>query len=144
MEIRKLESDIKVFYIKAVSFPNGVLAVHKKLHSLLPVNDGRRFFGISYSDGKGGIIYKAAVDESYPGEAEKYGLETFMIKKGEYICDTLIDWRKNESLVVKTFKKLLSDTRIDRNGYCLEMYLNNTDMLCMVKLDASKKNKKIK
>lgn len=141
MEIRKLESDIKVFYIQAVSFPDGVLAAHKKLHSILPSDDGRKFFGISYSNGKGGIIYKAAVEENYPGEAEKYGLETFIIKKGEYICETLIDWFKDESLVRKTFKKLLSDSRIDRNGYCLEMYLNNTDMVCMVKLDTFKINK---
>jgi hypothetical protein len=142
VELKNLKSDIKVFYITAASFPDSVLAAHKKLHSILPSDDGRKFFGISYSNGKGGIIYKAAVEESFPGEAEKYGLETFIIKKGEYICETLIDWRKDESLIGRTFKKLLSDSRIDRNGYCLEIYLNNTDMECMVKLDASKVNNK--
>jgi predicted transcriptional regulator YdeE len=141
MEIKKLDSDIKVFYILAESFPNGVLAAHRKLHSLLPAESGRNFFGISYQNEKGDIIYKAAVEESYPGEAEKYGLETFIIKKGEYACETLIDWVKDESVVGKTFKKLLSDPRIDRNGYCLEMYLNNTDMECMVNLDPNKINK---
>jgi len=138
MEIQNLKDDIQVFYIKAESFPGGIKEAHRKLHSLLPSPEGRKFFGISYSNGKGAIIYKAAVEESYPGEAEKYGLETFVIKKGDYVCEILKDWVKDEEAVGKIFQRMLSDPRIDRNGYCLEMYLNNTDMECMVKLDDSK------
>jgi len=114
MEIQTLKDDIKVFYIKAESFPAGIKAAHQKLHSLLPATDGRKFFGISYPERTGSIIYKAAVEESYPGEAEKLGCETFVIKKGDYLSKSLTDWRKDETAIAKTFQKLLSDPRLDK------------------------------
>lgn len=134
MEIKNLKDDANVFYITADSFPLGIKAAHEKLHSLLP-RDGRRFFGISYPDKTGSIIYKAAAEESYNGEAEKYGLETFIIKKGDYISETLIDWQKDEGQVAVTFKQLLADPRRDNNGYCLEIYPNDSDIICMIKLN---------
>lgn len=134
VEIQNLKDDIKVFYIQAESFPWGVKAAHEKLHSLLHPDDKRRFFGISFQNQNGDIVYRAASEETFPGETEKYGLDTFTIRKGDYICETLIDWCSEERLVEKTFRKLLSHPRLDRNGYCLEEYLNDKDMLCMVKL----------
>ena len=47
---------------------------------MLPSDNGRNFFGISSPNMKGDLIYKAAVEESFRGEAEKLGCETFMIK----------------------------------------------------------------
>ncbi len=138
MEIQNLKDDIKVFYVKAPSFPAGISDAHSKLHSLLPSTEGRKFFGISHGSQNGSIIYKAAVEESYQGEAEKYGLETFTIKRGDYISDTLVDWQKDESIVRKTFQRLLHQPNIDKNGYCLEVYVNEKDMVCMVKLDSDK------
>lgn len=138
MEIQNLKDDITVFCIKAESFPDGIGAAHQKLHSILPDEKHRKFFGISYPDRSGKITYKAAVEESYPGEGEKFGCETFIIKKGEYLSETLINWRKDESVVAGTFQKMLQDPRLDSNGYCLEIYPNQSDMICMVKLDSSK------
>lgn len=134
VEIQNLKDDIRVFYVQAESFPSGVKAAHEKLHSLLPAGDMRKFFGISFQNQNGDIIYRAASAETFPAEAEKYGLDTFTIRKGDYICDTLIDWCKEERLVEKTFRKLLAHPRLDKNGYCVEEYLNDKDMLCMVKL----------
>ncbi|MCI0449837.1 MAG: transcriptional regulator [Chlorobi bacterium] len=99
MEIQNFKDNIKVFYVKADSFPAGIKAAHNKLHSLLPSTVGRRFFGISYPARSGSIIYKAAVEESLPGEAEKYGCETFVIKKGDYLSHTVSNWRKDESAI---------------------------------------------
>ena len=76
----------------------------------------------------------AAAKELYAGEGAKLGLETFIIRKGEFISMLLKDWRKEERLVEKTFRTLLADPDIDPKGYCLEMYLNENDMLCMVRL----------
>ena len=84
MEKYYLDQDIKVFYVEASSFPEGIKPAYEKLHSLIKSPAGRRFFGISYPEKPGKIIYKAAVEESYPGEAENLGCETFIIKKGEY------------------------------------------------------------
>jgi hypothetical protein len=110
---------------------------HKKLHSLFPGSERRTFYGISYADKNGNIIYKAATDQLHEGEAEQLKLETFIIRKGNYISEVLKDWRKDEMSVGKTFRKLLSDPRIDKKGYCLEIYLNENDMRCLVPLDPS-------
>ena len=139
-----IDKDRNVLCITASSFPQGVQKAHRDLRSMLPPSEPRTFYGISYPDKKGNILYKAAADELRQGEAEKLNLETFVIRKGEYIGEVLEDWCKDESLVGKTFKKLLSDQRIDKNGYCLEIYLNEKDMRCLVPLDPSYSSQKEK
>ena len=134
MEEYFLKDDIRVFYVAAKSFPNGVLAAHQKIRALLPSTESRKFYGISYADEKGAIIYKAAVEETYAGEAEKYGCDRFTIPKGKYISELLTDWIKDEGIVARTFKKLLAHPKLDKNGFCLEMYLNEKDMRCLVKI----------
>lgn len=134
MEKYTIEKDIPVFYITADSFPNGVEAAHKKLRAKLAPGDSRTFFGISYSDGKGNIIYKAAAEELQAGETEKLGLEKFVIEKGEYMSQLLPDFCDHIAVVGETFKKLLALPDLDPQGYCLELYLSPKDMRCMVPL----------
>lgn len=141
MEKFTINNDIKVFCITVDSFPEGIGPAHQKLHSIINKTGGRKFFGISRPAENGVIIYKAAAEELYEGEAEKYGLETFIIKKGSYISETLKDWHKDVPLIGKTFQKLLKDPRIDKNGYCLEIYLNDKDMMCLVGIDSDINNK---
>jgi hypothetical protein len=43
---------------------------------------------------------------------------------------------QNIPKVKETFQKLLAQPDVDPNGYCLEWYLNDKDMKCMVKLGA--------
>ena len=132
-----LDDDIPVICLAATSFPQGVLKAHTELRTTLPFAASRKFYGISWGDNKGGIIYKAAASELHDGEAESLGYESFTIRKGEYLSEVLQDWSKEERRVEKTFKKLLADPHIDKHGYCLEMYLNDKDMRCLVKLDTS-------
>ena len=132
-----IDKDIKVVCIPASSFPEGVQMAHKKLHSLFPATKDRTFYGISYADKSGNIIYKAATDQLNEEEAARFNLETFTIRKGNYTSEVLKDWRKDEMSVGKTFRKLLSDQRIDKKGYCLEIYLGEDDMRCLVTLDPS-------
>jgi predicted transcriptional regulator YdeE len=134
MKTSFLSKDIKTFYVTAASFPDGIMNAFQTLHKLLQGNESRNFFGISYPGKNGTIIYKAAVEELYDAEAEKSGCETFIIPKGEYLCETLIDWRKDMTVVGKTFQKMLADPRIDQNGFCLEEYLGEKDMRCMIKI----------
>jgi len=129
METYTIEEDIKVLCITASSFPDGVLAAHQKLHILFPPNNKRRYFGISRPDGNRGIVYKAAVEEL---EEENSELEHFTIKKGPYISKLIPDFMQDVSQIGKAFEKMLIDPNIDPNGYCLEMYLNETDVRCMV------------
>jgi predicted transcriptional regulator YdeE len=134
MEPYHIEKDISVVCVSAASFPDGVEAAHKKLHSLLSSIDKRTCYGISYSDGKGGIIYKAAAQQLEENEASTYGLETFVIRKGEYMSELLLNFCEDMALVGKTFQKLLALPALDPKGYCLELYLSDKDMRCMVPL----------
>jgi hypothetical protein len=129
-----LKEDIKVFCVTASSFPEGISAAHEKLHALLPSDAARRFYGISFPQSLGKIIYKAAVEQEYEGEAEKLGCEKFIIKKGEYISSIIKDYSNNIPSIGETFRRMLSDPRIDPEGCCVEVYLNDRDMQCMVRL----------
>jgi hypothetical protein len=134
MEEYYIDRDIKVFYVTATSFPEGVGGAFQKLLSFLPKPNERLLYAISYPDEKGKIIYKAAVEESFPGEGEQNNCETFVIKKGKFWSELLVDWRKDESSVGKTFQKLLKHPDLDKSGYCLEIYPNEKDIRCLVPL----------
>jgi predicted transcriptional regulator YdeE len=136
MENFTLNEEIKVMCVAAESFPDGIAAAHQKLDAIAPVASDRRHFGISWGDGSGGIIYRAAAEEKEAGEAEKLGLEKFTIKSGQYLQETVENFMQNIPKVGETFKKLLAQPGVDPEGYCLEWYLNYKDMKCMVKLGA--------
>ena len=55
MEIQNLKNEIKVFYVIAPSFPEGIPDAHQKLCSQLSSTEGRRFFDISY-----GVVSRAS------------------------------------------------------------------------------------
>jgi hypothetical protein len=133
MEKFTFDNDITVFYITANSFPEGIMDAHKKLHSIVPTASGRRFFGISRPE-KGVIIYKAAAEEINQGEANKLKCKTLVIKKGNYVCITIKDYTKDVLSIDKVFQKLTSISEIDPSGYCIEWYLNDTDVKCMIRL----------
>lgn len=137
MEKYILSSDISVFCVTAKSFPDGVLQAHQELHSLVPFSNDRRYFGISrpYKDT---IVYKAAAEEMHQGEAKKLGCEPFTIKNGHYISIVIADFMKDTPSIGRAFQKLLSHLDIDPNGFCIEWYLNDQDLRCMVRLDPAK------
>ena len=132
MEKYFIEKPVKVFCVTADDFPSGIKAAHERLHSLLPVTENRKFYGISRGAGKGKIIYKAATAEQYDGEAAEYNCEEFIIQAGNYVGKVLKNWRDDETVVAKTFTQLLSLPDVLPGGYCLEEYLDENDMRCMI------------
>lgn len=134
MEKYNIDKDISVFYVKAKSFPFGVGGAFTQLRSLLAEESDRKLYGISNPDGSEGIIYRAAVEEAFPGEGKEKGCETFLIRKGTYISKYLADWKRDESGVGRAFQELLGYPGIDPNGYCLEIYENEKDVRCLAPL----------
>lgn len=134
MEKYQLPESISAMYITASSFPEGVLAAHQQLHRLVPRTDSRKYFGISFPNQDGKIIYKAAAEEVGDGEAEKLGLETYLIKEGTYISIDIHDFMNNVDAIGKAFDKLIADPRIDLNGACVEWYVTDDVVKCMVRL----------
>ena len=133
MQTTNLDRDIKVLYLSATSFPDGIKEAHEKLHSIIPFTNDRKYFGISRPE-KGTIKYKAAAEELNEGEAKSFNLETLILKKGHYISLTVHDFMKDIQPIDRTFKKLLSYPGLDPEGYCVEWYLNNKDVKCMIRL----------
>jgi len=134
MEIYTLDRDIPICCLKADSFPLGILPAHEKLHSLIPYISERNFFGISHPDRNGSIIYKAAAEEIKSGEAAGLNLETMTIKQGHYLSLFISNFHEDVQKIGKAFRQMIADPRIDPRGFCVEWYLNEKDVRCMVKI----------
>ena len=133
MQTYRIENDIPLFGVEAASFPLGVQQAWQNLHKLLPTTNGRIFYGISHGTGDGKIAYKACVKEVFSGEAEGFGLTRFLLPKGEYIGETVHGFMQQLPKIGETFRALLARDDYDKNGVCVEWYLNEADAVCMVK-----------
>ena len=133
METITIINDISVFYVTAKSFPDGVMEAHQKLHDLVHLDKDRKFFGIS-RPANGVIVYKAAAEELYPGEGKKLNTATLVLNKGNYIALKITDYMNDLPGIGKAFEELLSQPGLDPQGYCVEWYLDNKDVKCMIRL----------
>jgi hypothetical protein len=133
MEKYTLENDVNILYVTAKSFPDGIQEAYDALDKKLGTTEGRTFYGISYMyDGK--IIYKAAAAENFDGEGGQLGCETMTVKKGNYLTETILDWKENMPAFGPTFQKLLDTPQLDQNSFCVEWYKSDKEVMCMVKL----------
>jgi len=136
METTILEQDIVVFYIPASSFPDGVKAAHEQLHKLVPLSAERNYYGLSRPEGNT-VQYKAAAAEQYPGEGADLGCKTIVLKKGKYVSRKIQDFMQDIPAIGQTFQEMLLDhhDEIDPEGYCVEWYVTQQDLICMIRLD---------
>ncbi len=135
MKTYTFDKDITVFYVTATSFPEGVLAAHEKLHSIVPFSTERKFFGVSRPEDDGPIVYRAAAEELYKGEAKKFNCDTLVLKKGKYIGMDVKNFMSDVQSVQRAFDEILEQPDLDPNGYCVELYLSEKDVRCMVRLE---------
>ena len=133
MEKYTLKEDIHLICVRATSFPDGVGEAFQKLEQNEASIANRKFFGISRGSDKG-IIYWAAVEEAFKGEAYTFGLEQYVVKKGVYATKIVENINGNEGLIGKTFNKLLSHLQLDPMGECVERYERENEVLCMVRI----------
>lgn len=137
METYTIKQDLKVFCIKAKSFPEGIRDVFEQLHILAPISENRTYYGISYPV-RGKIKYSAAANELYEGELSSHSMDTFVIQKGKYLLIEIKDFMRNIPSIEKAFNQLTRDKRIDPKGVCLEWYVDNKTCRCMVKMKDDK------
>lgn len=133
MQTFRIEKDVPLFGVQAGSFPDGVGQAWQDLHKLLPATNGRRFFGISHGTKDGGIVYTACVEEVFGGEAESLGCRRWVLPKGEYIGETIHGFMQQLPKIGETFRALLSRNDYDKAGACVEQYLNDADVVCMIR-----------
>ena len=134
MEKYTLPNDLKTFGIQVKTFPTGIKEAFDELVKTVPKGDLRPFYGISECT-KDGIVYIAAALETFEGEGEKYGYQTYTIEKGEYLSVTVFDWLKKTDSIKNVFEEMFKDERSDRSKPCVEIYKNDDEMVCIVKTD---------
>lgn len=134
METISIDNDIKLLYVAATSFPDGVMAAHQKIHALVPPSPARKSYGVSRPENGGKIAYKAAVEELEPGESEKFNCDTLTLKKGKYLSITIHDYMKDLPAIGNAFNQLIGQPGIDPQGYCVEEYVSDKEVKCMVRL----------
>ncbi|RZK01650.1 MAG: transcriptional regulator [Flavobacterium sp.] len=129
MDIFILDQDIPVVCYKADSFPDGIQSAHEVLHRITG-NGKRRFFGISRPE-NGKIVYKAAAELLDDDDFNQ--LESFTIKGGSYNTYYIKDYRDNMPAIKECFDLLLGQAEVDPDGYCIEYYIGDNDLKCMVR-----------
>ena len=127
--------DLRVFGRHVKSFPNGIGEAFDALIERMPPVPKRSYFGISEMATNGDILYYAAAEETFEGEAGQYGFDIYIVKQGEYLTVTVNDWRKKTACIKDVFEAMLDDVRIDKENPCIEWYKNDDEMVCMVRLN---------
>ena len=120
------------------NFPGGIGEAFESLIKMVPDGFERPYYGISYMDKDGQMIYKAAALEKYEGEAEKYNCERYTIEKGEYLTVAVYDWRKKTDCIKDVFHEIIQDSRVDKTKPAVEWYKNDHEMMCMVQTNHQK------
>lgn len=121
--------------VACVTSPNGIEGADDAmatLRSLLSPHERRQFFGI-YWPGVDGGTYKAAATLT-ESDSVKQGLGAFTIKNGPYNSFYIKDYKSQPDAVVKAFDMLRNQHEVDPDGYCLEWFVNENDVKCMVPL----------
>mgnify|MGYP000917337777 CR=1 FL=1 len=132
METFDWKEDVHLLCNTAKSFPDGIQESFDGLENNVPEVEKRTWYGISYMNEKGEIIYKAALNKLTPGEATEF--ESFTITKGTYLSEVITDWMKNPAQIGESFQKLLTDPRLDTSFPCVEWYYSADDVRCMIRL----------
>jgi predicted nucleotide-binding protein (sugar kinase/HSP70/actin superfamily) len=135
MEKFTLQNDIKLVCVRAESFPDGITDAFKDLEKLGADFGRRDFYGISHPDRSGQIVYWAGAPESFDGEAEELGAESYNVRAGEYAVETIRDFKNNVQKIGDAFQQLLHHPQLDRSGACVEWYKSGDEMACMVRLE---------
>lgn len=137
MEPYYITHDIRLCCFPASSFPDGVMDAFKRLHAKVPNQKGRRLYGISWPDGHGSMVYKAAIEEISPGEDRELGAETYTLRKGEYLSLIVHNFMDDIPSIGKAFSLLVDAPGVHPETIGVEEYISNTDVRCMVPMMAT-------
>jgi len=126
------EHDILIACKRASRFPEGVAKAFETLHATIPFSTERKFMSFSWMNDEKEIVYLAGAEilngESFPS------LENITLKKGKYRGKVIKNFMNKIPQLGQLFQELCRDPNLDKEGYCVEWYFNETDVKCFVKL----------
>lgn len=132
---KKLE-DLKLMYVEALTFPNGITEAWNKLEQILKSLKGRKFYGSSQCINVK-MEYRACVIPLDDDEPKILGLETFIISASNYAVKKLKNWAKQLQLIPEIFDELSSKHTVKKGSPFLEYYKSEKDVLLMVPITSS-------
>jgi len=137
MEVKekKFPKDMKVVYVEAKSFPDGIEDAFDTLKEKIGNIKRVSYFGISNPEAGKGIVYRAAAATMPEVDADLLGLGKLTVKGGDYYSVKLADISKDISQISKAFDLILSQQDIDPDGMCIEVYdhFNFNKVECIVR-----------
>ena len=136
METLNLKNDLNVFGFQVKTFPEGVKDAFDTLVEMVPDGLDRSYYGISFMEGDQ-VLYFATAVEQYAGEAERYNCTRYLIERGEYMTETIHDWLHKTHTIKDVFGELMKDDCPSAKRPCIEWYMNDDEMICMVKTKTS-------
>ena len=132
MDSFTFQEDLPVVCITATGGRSGAQQAMETLRSLLPFHERRQFFGLFWP-GRDGGTYKAAAS-TFDTDGQNELLGRFAIKNGPYNSFYIKDHRSQPGAVEKAFEMLRGEHEVDPDGYCLEWFVNDQDVKCLVPL----------
>lgn len=133
MDSFTFQEDLPVICITATGGRDGGADAMATLRNRLPENERRQFFGIFWPGRDGGTYKAAASTFDSDGDALE-GLGHFTIRNGPYNGFYIKDYKSQPGTVAKAFDLLRGEHEVDPDGYCLEWFVNDEDVKCMVPL----------
>lgn len=133
MELYQQAEAIKLIGTLVKTFPMGIKEAFDQLYETL--GDKRAYYGVSWMDEKGAIVYYAMAPALSDTEEQLTGYEKLTIPKGNYRTETVKDWMSKTDSIKDVFHRLTAGIKPDENHPCIEWYQSDDEMLCMVKVD---------
>lgn len=134
VEEKEITEDTTVFYVQAESFPAGIPNSFEKLHEKIGGFKDRHLYGVTACVDQE-LIYLACVKENFKDEGKQFGLQTYTIPKGKYLCTILNNWQQNLVDIPVIFDQLMASPGIKKQAICVEDYITDTQMLAMAQMD---------
>jgi len=126
------QNDLHVCGLEVISFPEGISETFDTLVQAVPGGFTRSFFGVSFMrDQK--MVYVACFEKKPSEVISALPLTNLTIEKGTYLAEPIKDWRSKTRTLNQVFRKMLAHEQADHTKPCVEWYLNEYEMMCLVK-----------
>ena len=133
MEIFQLPQEYRLLCKKVNKFPEGIGDAFENLYRQLPCPHKRNYFGISWMDEQQQVNYQVAAERRADDVCEEF--EDRVLPKATYLVVRIMNWYEHLSDIKGVFGALMADMRTDKSFPCVEWYLSDDEMLCMMKIN---------
>ncbi|RPD42274.1 hypothetical protein [Chitinophaga barathri] len=135
MEIREmlLEKDIPVFYVQAVSFPNGIMGAYTSLHSSLGDAHERPSYGVTEMVDDH-LTYKACAGLFTQDEKDEIDLPVYNIPAGRYLSMKIKPFGPQMQKFPEFFKELMDHPMAKPGTLGIEHYKTLDTVILMVQV----------